>query len=196
MPAHIPPEMLQQALGIPAARAAAWAGPIAAAAAYAELHNVARLAPWLGQVGHETGRLRYTAEIWGPTAQQLRYEPVTTLSVRLGNIQPGDGRRYAGHGLIQTTGRHNHARVRDRLRRRLGPAVPDFEALPRLLCKPDWAALSAADYWADRDLNRWADAGDHLTLTRRINGGTNGLADRLALTAQARAACILWGYPT
>jgi putative chitinase len=191
----LPAGLLQQALGIPPARAAAWAGPIGAAVAYAQLHSVARLSRWLGQVGHETMRLRYTAELWGPTPQQLRYEPVTTLSQRLGNTQPGDGRRYAGHGLIQVTGRHNHARVRDRLRARLGPAVPDFEAHPRLLCQPDWAALSAADYWVDRALNRWADAGDDLTLTRRINGGTNGLADRLALTAQARAACNLWGYP-
>lgn len=193
---HVPPGLLQQALGIPATRAAAWAGPVAAAAAYAELTTVARLAPWLGQVGHETLRLRYTAELWGPTAQQLRYEPVTTLSRRLGNNQPGDGRRFAGHGLIQTTGRHNHARVRDRLRARLGPEVPDFEANPLQLCTPGWAALSAADYWVDRRLNELADAGDHVALTRRINGGTNGLADRLALTAQARAACILWGYPT
>jgi putative chitinase len=148
----------------------------------------------VGQVGHETLRLRYTSELWGPTKQQMLYEPITTLSRRLGNPLSGDGRRFAGHGLIQTTGRYNHARVRDRLRKRMGPQVPDFEALPLLLCQPLWAALSAADYWLDRNLNAPADTGDLVALTRRVNGGTNGLADRLAITAQARAACILTGY--
>lgn len=188
------PELLRLALGIPPARAAAWAEPMRAAADMAQLRTVARAAAWLGQIGHETGRLRYTSELWGPTAQQIRYEPVTTLSRRLGNTRPGDGRRFAGHGLIQTTGRYNHARVRDRLRRRLGGDVPDFEALPLLLCQPLWAALSAADYWLDRNCNAPADSADLVALTRRINGGTNGLADRLAITAQARAACILTGY--
>ena len=190
-------ELLQQALGVPPARAAAWVEPVAAAAHYAQLDTVARLSAWLGQVGHETLRLRYTAELWGPTAQQIRYEPVTALSQHLGNTQPGDGRRFAGHGLIQTTGRCNHARVRDRLRSRLqGESVPDFEVSPLLLCQPLWAALSAADYWLDRRINAAADAGDHLTITRRINGGTTGLADRLALTTQARVACLLAGYPS
>lgn len=187
--------LLQRSMGIPAARAQLWVEPMAAACDMAEIHTVARWAAWVGQIGHETGRLRYTAEIWGPTAAQQRYEPVTSLSRRLGNTQPGDGRRYAGHGLIQTTGRYNHARVRDRLRRRLGPHVPDFEALPSQLTRPLWAALSAADYWIDRRCNEPADAGDLHTLTRRINGGTNGLADRLALTAQARAAALLEDTP-
>jgi putative chitinase len=188
-------ELLRLALNIPVVRAEAWAVPMQAAAEMAELGTVSRMSAWLGQIGHETMRLRYVAELWGPTAQQLRYEPVTTLSRRLGNTQAGDGRRYAGHGLIQTTGRWNHARVRDRLRRRLGPgAVPDFEDQPRLLCAPSWAALSAADYWLDRQCNMPADAGDLVGLTRRVNGGTNGLADRLAITAQARAACLLTGY--
>lgn len=188
------PELLTLALGIPAARAAAWAGPLQASAQYAGLHTVARAAAFLGQIGHETMRLRYTFELWGPTAQQRRYEPVSTLSRRLGNRLPGDGRLFAGHGTVHTTGRHNHARVRDRLRARLGARVPDFEAYPKLLCDPMWAALSGADYWIDRPCNAAADAGDLVLLTRLINGGTNGLADRLALTAQARAACHLTGY--
>lgn len=181
--------LLRTALAIPASRADAWTAPIAAAAALAQLTTTARLSAFLGQVGHETGLLRYTSELWGPTAQQIRYEPVTTLSQRLGNTQAGDGRRFVGHGLIQTTGRHNHARVRDRLRQHLaGQPVPDFEDQPLLLATPLWAALSAADYWLDRGLNAYADAGDHLTLTKRINGGTNGLADRQALYEAAKAA--------
>jgi len=189
----MPPELLQLALNIPLSRAVAWAEPMRLAAEYANLSTVNRLAGWLGQVGHETMRLRYTSELWGPTAQQIRYEPVTELSKRLGNIKPGDGKRFAGHGLIQTTGRFNHARVRDRLRKSLGPSVPDFEEQPLLLCTPTWAALSAADYWVDRKLNPLADAGDIPLLTKRVNGGTNGLADRIAITVQARVACTLLG---
>lgn len=194
MAVSISPSLLVDALGLPQARAALWATPLTEAAAYAELHTVDRLSAFLGQVGHETGRFRWLSELWGPTAQQLRYEPITTLSARLGNTQPGDGRRFAGQGAIQTTGRFNFARLRDRLRLRLGPAgVPDFEQFPQMVARPQWAALAAADYWVDRRLNRWADAGDQLTLTKRINGGTHGLADRLMLTTQARAACLLHG---
>lgn len=189
------PELIVQALQVPPARAAAWVGPMAQACEMADITTAARVASWLGQIGHETGLLRYTAELWGPTAQQQRYEPVTSLSRQLGNAQAGDGRRYAGHGALQTTGRANHCRVRDRLRARLGPTVPDFEAHPLLLATPAWACLSAADYWIDRGLNRWADARDQLTLTRRVNGGTNGLAHRLALTNAAFAAALLAGYP-
>jgi putative chitinase len=166
---------------------------MAQACDYASINSVARLSAWLGQIGHETLRLRYTAELWGPTRQQVRYEPVTDLSARLGNNQAGDGRRFAGHGCLQTTGRFNHARVRDRLRAKLGSAVPDFEAEPLLLATPTWAAISAADYWIDRKLNAYADDYNHELLTRRINGGLNGYADRLTLTTQARAACILTG---
>lgn len=190
------PELLSQAMGIPFARAQAWAAPITEAANYADLNSVERLSAFIGQIGHETGKLRWLSELWGPTPQQLRYEPTTTLSRRLGNTQPADGRRFAGQGAIQTTGRFNFARLRDRLRKQMGAAgVPDFELQPLLVARPQWAALAAADYWLDRGLNRWADVGDHLTLTKRINGGTNGLADRLMLTTQARAACILHGVP-
>lgn len=187
--------LLQQALGIPPARAAAWVVPMRAAAQMAQLNSVARLSAWLGQIGHETGRLRWLSEIWGPTPQQIRYEPTTTLSRRLGNTQPGDGRRFAGHGTVHTTGRANHARTRDRLRRRLGDGVvvPDFEAHPAALAVPLWAALSGADYWLDRNCNAAADVGDLLGLTRKVNGGTNGLSDRLTLTAQSRAALLLLG---
>lgn len=193
----ITPALLVQALGIPQSRADAWAQPMAQACEYASINTVARLSAWLGQIGHETLRLRYTSELWGPTRQQVRYEPVTDLSARLGNNQPGDGRRFAGHGCLQTTGRFNHARVRDRLRAKLGnAAVPNFEAQPLLLATPTWAAISAADYWLDRHLNTYADANNHQLLTRRINGGLNGYADRLTLTAQARVACILNGVPS
>ena len=189
-------EVLQRALGIARSRADVWVMPMREACALANINTVPRMAAWLGQIGHETMRLRFTAELWGPTAQQLKYELPNRLARTLGNTQPGDGRRFAGHGCLQITGRANHARVRDNLRRRLGKVdvVPDFEAHPQQLATPRWAALSAADYWISHGLNQYADAHDITMLTRRINGGLNGLADRQALTAQATAALILEGH--
>jgi putative chitinase len=64
-----------------------------------------------------------------------------------------------------------------------------------MLATPTWAAMGAAVYWIDNDLNRYADAGDVLALTKRINGGTNGIGERQMLTSQALAAYIMTGHP-
>jgi putative chitinase len=169
----------------PPIRAELHAGPMLEAMQWAEINTARRLAHWLGQLGHESGRGRYTRELWGPTAQQLRYEPTTTLSRTLGNLRAGDGARYMGRGLIQLTGRANYRAFTARAKAAFGADTPDFEALPRMLETSTWASFSAADYWRARNLNRWADADDLLGLTKRINGGTNGLADRQALTSRA-----------
>lgn len=183
----LPAPLLAACLRIPIARAEACAAGMQEAMQVADISTPERLAHWLGQIGHETGRLRYLREIWGPTAAQARYEPTSTLSRRLGNTRPGDGSRYMGRGMIQVTGRANYAGLTERMKSLIGEDAPNFVATPRLLEAPRWAALSAADYWRSRGLNRWADSGDILTLTRRINGGTNGLADRQALYTHARA---------
>ncbi|HEY0845813.1 MAG TPA: glycoside hydrolase family 19 protein [Noviherbaspirillum sp.] len=149
-----------------------------------------RQACFIAQVGHESGRLRYMREIWGPTKQQLRYDPVTRLSKMLGNTQPGHGRMYMGRGAIQTTGLANYARVTQRLRRRFSKC-PDFVREPQLLERPFWAAMSAGDYWEMRNLNKFADAYDFAELTRRINGGYHGLADRQAIYARAYPSLAL-----
>ena len=143
-----------------------------------------RQAAFLAQIGHESGGLHWLTELWGPTDAQRRYEG----RIELGNRLPGDGYRFRGHGLIQITGRANHARVRDRLRAHFGPTVPDFEASPDDLALPQWASLSAADFWQDRKLNDLADDGNIERITRIINGGLNGLTDRLALYAGAKTA--------
>jgi putative chitinase len=187
----VTPALLAAALAIPLARASLWAGPLAPALELAEINSVQRLACFLAQVGHESGRLRFARELWGPTPQQLRYEPGTELSARLGNVRPGDGRRYMGRGLIQVTGRANYARASAMLRALYGEVVPDFVVAPAMLEAPRWAALSASGYWRERGLNRYADAHDFVTLTRRINGGANGLADRQALYTQALGALTL-----
>ncbi|GAA4425747.1 hypothetical protein [Acidovorax lacteus] len=174
----ITPHLLRAA-GATEALAQRWLPHVRAACGLYGIDTPARLAAFLAQIGHESGGFRYTTEIWGPTPAQQRYEGRADL----GNTQPGDGARYKGHGLIQTTGRYNHARVRDRLRARLGPDVPDFEAQPDLLAADEWAATSAADYWDDKGLNTLADQDTpeaFLQITRSINGGINGHADRVA----------------
>ncbi|MGY2190485.1 glycoside hydrolase family 19 protein [Pseudomonas pergaminensis] len=133
-----------------------------------------RIAAFIAQVGHESGQLRYVREIWGPTAQQAGYEG----RVDLGNTVPGDGFKYRGRGLIQITGRANNAAC--------GEALGlDLINKPELLEQPQYAAMSAAWFWSTRGLNTLADQGEFLKITRRINGGLNGLADRQALYEKA-----------
>ena len=176
--------VLARVYGITASKAVAWAPHIQEALRLAECDTKQRVACWLGQVGHESGHLKYTREIWGPTKQQLRYEPGTTLAARLGNVQEGDGALFMGRGLIQTTGRANYVMTRQRMLE-FYKDVPDFEAEPHLLQQQRWAALSAGLYWRVRGLNKWADSYDFAELTRRINGGYNGLAERQALYVRA-----------
>lgn len=171
------PEVLAVALGIPAGRARIWAAPLTAAMERFAIDTPKRQAAFLAQVGHESGRLKYTTELWGPTPAQKRYEGRADL----GNDQPGDGFKFRGRGLLQTTGRANYRLVSQRL-------GEDFIAHPELLSSPNWAALSAGDYWAMRNLNPLADSGAFRELTKRINGGFNGLADRLALWELAKEA--------
>lgn len=177
--------LLQSLFGVRPSAAQRWARPLARALKFADCTTHWRRAAFLAQIGHESGRLRYTREIWGPTAQQKRYDPTTSLAGKLGNVAPGDGKRYMGRGLIQTTGRANYAMTTVKLRELLGPDVPDFEQNPELLERDDWAALSAALFWRVKRLNRWADDGAFAELTRRINGGYHGLADRQMLYARA-----------
>lgn len=204
MPSPIHPILLS--LGVAPATATAWAERIAAAMAAYDISTPARQAAFLAQLAHESGRFRFTVELWGPTAQQLRYErdpaalwarrdprnPGTfrnSLAYQLGNTQPGDGARYRGRGLIQVTGRFNYGRRRDRLRARLGAdQVPDFEAEPEQLATATWGAMSAADFWDEKALNSLADLGDFVRITELINGGQTGLQDRLELWEKAKAA--------
>lgn len=114
----------------------------------------------------------------------------------LGNTQPGDGWFFRAHGPVGTTGRANHAKARDRLRVKLGIRVPNFEAEPHLLSEPEWGAWAAADFWDMKALNPLADADRFETITRRINGGLNGYADRkdrwgIAREALGLPACSL-----
>lgn len=156
-------------------RAQHFAPHLAAAMARYEINTPLRQAHFLAQIGHESGRLQYTREIWGPTEAQKRYEGRKDL----GNFAVGDGSRYRGRGLIQATGRANYAKASAAL-------GPDFVAYPERLEDPEWASLSAAEFWHRNGCNELADKDDVVALTRRINGGTNGLDDRKKLLEKAR----------
>ena len=126
-----------------------------------------RLAHFLAQILHESGGLRYVEEIWGPTPAQSRYEGRNSL----GNLQPGDGHRFRGRGLVQLTGRTNYeAYGADR--------GIDFTENPDLVSTPQYATDVAGWFWDKKKLNRWADEDNVEMVTRRVNGGLNGFEDR------------------
>ena len=83
----------------------------------------------------------------------------------------GDGQRYKGRGLIQLTGRSNYEQISK-------ATGIDFVSSPELLKKPQYAVLSACWFWDSRRLNTLADVNDFAGITKKINGGYNGLADR------------------
>lgn len=138
-----------------------------------------RVAAFIAQLGHESGQLRYVREIWGPTPAQAKYEGRADL----GNTRPGDGSKYRGRGLIQITGRANYVAC--------GEALGlDLITQPELLELPQYAAISAAWFWKQNGLNDLADRDQFNTITRRINGGLNGLHDRLEIWSRARAVVV------
>lgn len=134
-----------------------------------------RIAAFMAQAAHETGGFKYLKEIWGPTATQLGYEGRKDL----GNVIAGDGKKHLGRGIFQTTGRANYTTASIKM-------FGDTRLLdnPALLEQPEWAVLSALHYWNDKKLNSLADAGDFVGITKKINGGTNGLTDRKTKWAQ------------
>jgi predicted chitinase len=137
-----------------------------------KINTPLREAAFLAQIAHESGQLRFMEEIWGPSAAQQRYEPPSDLANRLGNTEPGDGARFKGRGPIQITGRANYKRYGDLL-------GVDLVGNPDLAATTQIAFQLATAYWTTNGLNELADAGDFTTITRRINGGLNGLDDRL-----------------
>lgn len=142
---------------------------------YGVLETGLRLAHFMGQCAHESGGFRYMEEIADGSAYEGRKD--------LGNVVAGDGRRYKGRGPIQLTGRVNY--------RAFGREVGiDFEAHPQLIAIPSIGLMAAVRYWNSRHLNARADADDLLGITKAINGGTNGLEDRRALTAKAKALIL------
>lgn len=152
-------------------RAETFLEPLNAAMEEFEINTPARQAAFLAQIAHESGSLRYVKEIASGAAYEGRSD--------LGNTQEGDGVRFKGRGLIQITGRANYAQC--------GAALGlDLLAEPDLLEQTENACRSAAWFWHSRGLNELADAGEFRMITKRINGGYNGLGDRQAYYNRAK----------
>ena len=169
------PQELVQATGARIDRAETFLPILEGAWSDFEITTPERQAAFLAQVGHESGGLHWLTEIWGPTDAQLRYEGRADL----GNTAPGDGARFKGRGLIQITGRVNYQKVSDAL-------ATDFIGNPEQLAEPDMAVRSAMWFWQNHGLNQLADTGNFERITKIINGGLNGYAERLALWDSAK----------
>lgn len=178
---NLTPKIVAAGTGAALSRAAIFAPLLQAACDQYGVAQPLDVAAFLAQIGHESEHLLFTKELWGPTVAQRAYEPPSAKANELGNTQAGDGKRFCGRGLIQITGRANYA---------LAAAALDLDLLnhPELLERPEHAAMSAAWFWWDHELSEIALAGNFVTLTRRINGGTNGLVDRQTLYAAAKKA--------
>jgi putative chitinase len=162
-------------LGVRIDRAMKFAPHLRLAMAEFEINTPVRQASFLAQVLHESGLLMWLTEIWGPTLAQRHYEGRADL----GNVQAGDGFKFRGRGLIQTTGRDNYQRTGDAL-------GVDLIAEPERLAEPEMATRSAAWFWKAHGLNELADGGDIVRMTRRVNCGENGLSERTALYEAAK----------
>jgi putative chitinase len=137
-----------------------------------QINTSRRIACFFAQIAHESGNLRYSEEIASGEAYEGRKD--------LGNIRPGDGKRFKGRGLIQLTGRANYYSY--------GKALNlNLIEYPELAKSAYVSARIAGLYWQSNGLNELADKMDFTKITRRINGGTNGLKDRLSHLAHMKS---------
>lgn len=132
-----------------------------------------RMAHYLAQIAHESGELRYTKELASGKAYEGRKD--------LGNTEPGDGVKFKGRGLIQITGRSNYTAY-------MNYCKFDVVDNPELLERPLGAVKSSMWYWNIHGLNRLADSDDLKAITKAINGGYNGLAERERYLQRAKEA--------
>lgn len=165
------PAELAVILPYAARRAALFAAPLTETMQRFGIDTPKRQAAFLAQLAHESGSLRYVKEIADGSAYEGRKD--------LGNVQPGDGKRFRGRGLIQITGRANYAACG------IGLGL-DLVANPELLEQPQHAAMSAGWFWQHKSLNRFADVDQFGALTKAINGGFNGIDDRIQHWLRAR----------
>jgi putative chitinase len=195
-------ELIRKVAGLTLSKAQLYAQPLTNAMTSYEINTPARVNAFLAQIGHESQSFTCTQEslYYTTTAQLLKIfggyiKPAEAgnflrnsekLANRVyanrmgnGNELSGDGYRFRGRGLIQLTGRDNYAAAG----RALGL---DLRAQPDLLFQAEASAQAAAWFWKSRGCNELADKNDFNTITRKINGGLNGLDDRLKRLAFAR----------
>lgn len=194
-------EELSQALKLTPAKAEEWIDAINETFDRFDISTPERQACFLGQCAHESAgftalkeNLNYSAEgltkVWPKrfpsldAAQPYHRNPekiankVYADRMGNGNEASGEGFKYRGRGLIQLTGKDNY--------KACGEALgADLLNDPDQVSSPKYAALSAGWFWDKNKLNQFADANDMTTLTKRINGGTHGLDDRIARTQHA-----------
>ena len=160
-----------------------------------DINTPERVAAFMAQTAHESGEYRAIKENLNYRAASLRkvfpkYFPTDELANayaqkpekianrvyanRMGNgpEDSGDGYRYCGRGLIQLTGKSNYQAFADSIE-----ITP--EEVSEFLATFEGAVQSACWFWEANNLNQWADKGDMIMLTKRINGGTIGLEDRI-----------------
>lgn len=143
-----------------------------------EINTRLRIAHWIGQTCKECDNYVTTREY----ADGSQYEGRADL----GNTQLGDGKRFPGAGIIQQTGRFNYAWLGPAVSAEIGYTV-DFIKNPELAQDPVISLYAACEYWKKHNLNALADRDDILGITKKINGGTNGLKDRMRYTAKAKS---------
>ena len=161
-----------------------------------DINTTPRVAAFLAQCGHESGDLAFLQENLNYKAESLckvwpRYFPNMEIANayahnpqkianrayggRMGNgpEESGDGWAHCGRGLIQLTGRTNYQAFADSIE-------TPIEDIPHYLATFEGAVQSACWFWENNNLNKWADAGDMVKMTKIINGGTLGMDDRIA----------------
>lgn len=142
-----------------------------------EIDTPMRQAHFLAQIAHESGSLRYVREIASGKAYEGRKD--------LGNLMSGDGPKFKGRGLIQLTGRINYSAFNDFTKK-------EYNLLehPERVEQPDLAALVAGWFWNRNKLNELADQDQLLKITKKINGGFNGLEDRTEHLERAKSVLL------
>lgn len=138
-----------------------------------DINSYLRVCHFIAQAAHESAGFKTLEEY----ASGADYEGRADL----GNVKPGDGKRYKGRGIFQLTGRANY-RV---MGQKLGV---DLENKPELAADPLISVRTACEYWNSRKLSIYADLDDVRTITRKINGGYNGFEDRKLYLSRAKAA--------
>ena len=135
------------------------------------INNYLRVCHFIAQAAHETDSFKTLEEYASGAAYEGRKD--------LGNIYPGDGKKFKGRGIFQLTGRSNYVNY--------GAKIGyNIEAKPDLAADPKISMLTACEYWNSKGLSSYADKDDVTTITKRINGGLNGFEDRKNYLAKAK----------
>ena len=146
-----------------------------------KINTLLRQAHFLAQAAHESAHFTTLEEMGGPS-YFARYDGRKDL----GNVKPGDGNRFHGRGIFQLTGRANYRQMGKKL------GLP-LEQAPELAADPENSLAIAGEYWNSRSISKLADKDDIRAVTKKINGGYNGIADRIDKLARAKKALGIGG---